>query len=430
VSCCETDFQPEQIHLSIATPSSMLVMWITQNQLVSPAVAFWNTDESTTNGTISVRSVPATISTYDQSSWNGLIYTANLTNLSNGSVYGYQITGQTPDGPVSVAPSYFYVGAGSSSEPLVDRNLLELDLVPFVPGETASIIAIFGDAGTGGNAEETAEGLGALATNSSVQVVIHVGDIAYADGDDSVWDDYFRMIDSYSSQVPLMTAAGNHEDYNSFDAYYSRFQMPVSESDSEDRQYYSFNYEKIHFVVWSVEETNGTDLLPGGPQRIWLENDLAQANLERDVRPWVVLYGHRPMYCSSDSKDCSERAPEWRGLIEDLVNDYHVDLIIGAHKHNYERSYPVYQTIPTAYDYENPNAPVYFVTGVGGRDKNSDFDSPPDWNAHQDDKYGYLLISAADEYSMQMSYISKSFKVHDDATITRTSIPSEWTFFH
>ena len=39
----------------------------------------------------------------------------------------------------------------------------------------------------------------------------------------------------------------------------------------------------------------------------WLEADLAAANLNRAQRPWVIVYGHRPMYCTTDG-DCDEAA--------------------------------------------------------------------------------------------------------------------------
>jgi len=267
--------------------------------------------------------------------------------------------------------------------------------------------------------------------NNSVQLLIHGGDISYADGTMSIWDQYFRMVQPFASAIPFMTAAGNHENYYRFSTYYHRFQMPVAESGSKDKQYYSFNYEKVHYIIWSVEQWAGVDLRPEGAQYQWLENDLIQANSDRDVRPWIVLFGHRPMYCSTDSNDCTEKAAEWRALIEDLINDYHVDVVLGAHKHNYERTYPVYDSQPTQEDYENPLAPSYFVVGTGGKEKNDDFISPsPDWSAYQDDKYGYLLLSAADEYEMQLVYLSKSWNVQDSATITRTSIPTNWSFTH
>ena len=95
------------------------------------------------------------------------------------------------------------------------------------------------------------------------------------------------------------------------------------------------------------------------------------------------------------------------------------------------RTFPVYQSEETQTDYENPKAPVYYVVGVGGVEKNTDFQNDqPSWSADRETKYGYLLMSAPDESTFEMVYLSKSYNVHDSATITRTEPITNWTFSH
>jgi hypothetical protein len=38
--------------------------------------------------------------------------------------------------------------------------------------------------------------------------------------------------------------------------------------------------------------------------RDWLEADLILANKNRAVVPWIVIFGHKPMYCTDD--ECAE----------------------------------------------------------------------------------------------------------------------------
>ena len=53
------------------------------------------------------------------------------------------------------------------------------------------------------------------------------------------------------------------------------------------------------------------DYAPGSPQWQWLEADLQRAAANRGTVPWVILVGHRPMYCS----DKSEKDEHWPGAV-------------------------------------------------------------------------------------------------------------------
>jgi hypothetical protein len=51
------------------------------------------------------------------------------------------------------------------------------------------------------------------------------------------------------------------------------------------------------------------DYTVGSPQRAWLEADLKRAAANRDMVPWLILVGHRPMYCTDDA----EKDAHWPG---------------------------------------------------------------------------------------------------------------------
>ena len=153
--------------------------------------------------------------------------------------------------------------------------------------------------------------------------------------------------------------------------------------DSES-MFFSFNVGPVHFVSISTEYyyflNYGMKLVV--KQYNWLVEDLKEANKpeNRAERPWIVLVGHRPMYCSSDDNDdcrhvnCKTRVGLQPGNlfgIEPLLMEYNVDLAIWAHEHDYERMYPLYNynLLKGSDDapYTNPKGPVHIITGSAVR---------------------------------------------------------------
>jgi acid phosphatase type 7 len=86
---------------------------------------------------------------------------------------------------------------------------------------------------------------------------------------EEVWDEYMTEIESMASQLPYMTAPGNHEvechdpacltdatlraKLSNFSAYNTRFRMPAPESGGTLNMHYSFNYGPVHFVTIDTE---------------------------------------------------------------------------------------------------------------------------------------------------------------------------------
>jgi hypothetical protein len=49
------------------------------------------------------------------------------------------------------------------------------------------------------------------AEQDAASLVLHVGDISYANGDPDIWDSFMDGIQPIASRVPYMVAIGNHE---------------------------------------------------------------------------------------------------------------------------------------------------------------------------------------------------------------------------
>jgi len=141
------------------------------------------------------------------------------------------------------------------------------------------------------------------------------------------------------------------------------------------------------------------------------------------------MFGHRPLYCTGliDTfivPRCSLEAREYRGWIEDLLYQYHVDVYFCGHNHQYERSYPVYKSASTAHHYKNPNATVYIVNGAAGCIELLDptFEYPgPEWRGYYNLlQYGYSIMKATPN-ELSWSFVNANWdqsKVTDSFTMT------------
>lgn len=277
------------------------------------------------------------------------------------------------------------------------------------PNDTnwSPVLLVYGDLGS-----ENGRSLPFLqeeAQSGKYDAVLHIGDFAYDMITDTgrVGDDFMNMIEPIAAYLPYMTCPGNHEEAYNFSEYRDRFTMP---GDTESL-WYSFNLGPVHFISVSTEVyyflDYGLKLLVN--QYAWLEQDLKEAARpeNRAVRPWIIIYGHRPMYCSNaNSDDCTNHETwtrvgvpflHWFGM-ENLLKDYGVDLAIWAHEHSYERLWPIYdyEVINGSSEepYRNPRAPVHITTGSAGCKEQHDWFGyeQPAWSAYRSVEYGYMRL--------------------------------------
>lgn len=188
---------------------------------------------------------------------------------------------------------------------------------------------------------------------------------------------------------------------------------------------YSFNMGPLHIISISTEVYYFMNygIKPLVFQYEWLENDLIKANLpeNREKQPWIIVIGHRPMYCSnSNEDDCTHHETLTRvGLpffhyfgLEELLYNYGVDLEIWAHEHSYERLWPIYdyKVYNGSYEepYVNPGAPVQIVTGSAGcKEGRENFNATkPYWSAFQSRDYGYTRLKAHNNTHLYLEQVS------------------------
>jgi 3',5'-cyclic AMP phosphodiesterase CpdA len=171
-----------------------------------------------------------------------------------------------------------------------------------------------GDVGTGGAAQL------AIAKRMMAQpfdLALILGDLAYDAGTASQIDSkFFSIYRDFMRYVPVYPSIANHERRTRKGRpYFEAFVLP------EPERYYSFDWGPVHFVA--IDTT-----LPNTTQLAWLDADLASTS-----QPWVIVFGHHPMYTNS------LRGPqkEVRSAFAKIFTERRVDLVLTGHEHHYER---------------------------------------------------------------------------------------------
>jgi hypothetical protein len=265
-----------------------------------------------------------------------------------------------------------------------------------------------------------------------------------------------NLVQPFTSTHQYMVLPGNHEAechspacqvdvekleaLGNFSAYNSRFLMPSATSNGNSNMWYSFNYGPVHFV--SIDTETNYDGAPNdhytwhggngdfwGDQVAWLEADLAQAAQERDVRPWIFVGGHRPIYSAKHADGDGNPngfSAQMQSVFESLFHEYGVDMYFAGHLHSYERQYPVYDGTNVETDYENPSYTTYIISGGAGCDEgNSDYDDDaevPSWNVYIDHThYGVGMLDVSPQELTWRYLDSATGDVLDEMTLTKTS---------
>ena len=346
---------PTQIHLQAADePTAMTVMWATERR--GDAIVEWTHsggDESAQGNSYCYE--------HDMA-----FHMAQMTNLPLGEEISYK------------------VGDGNTWSS--DMTFVTID-----PSSDHFEWISIADHGISSEGQDVSEG---IIADTSAQMVTISGDISYSDGNQNVWDDWFDIQTPSMMKIPWMTAVGNHENEpaTGFTGYEHRFDMDYTVE--SEGFYYTRQIPGAQLIFMSTEHS----FTVGSNQFTWLENVLETANLpeNRVVRPFVIVYGHKPMY-SSNSYHGSE--VELRDSLEQLYVKQGVDLVIAGHDHFYERTWPVIGEVPLSEGLDmaiipSGIAPIHLVIGIGGRSAYEELDEPqPAWSAYRENStYGWTRL--------------------------------------
>lgn len=190
-----------------------------------------------------------------------------------------------------------------------------------------------------------------LFRGKEVGLVLWMGDLKY----ECSSADFAKMWAPLSGKIKA--SMGNHDDFNELAGKYG---FP------KDKEYYSFDTNGVHFISMSTEESRSV----GSSQYNFLVNDINQACHDTDKTNWIVIFFHKPSI-TSPTKHPAEK--NQFATLQPIFNGC-VDLVLQAHNHNYQRTYPVTndRAAPIIVDKSNTylegNHSTYMTIGGGGHD--------------------------------------------------------------
>ena len=212
---------------------------------------------------------------------------------------------------------------------------------------------------------------------------------------------------------------GNHEVEN------SKLLRDYMDYFGLEKQYYSFDYENVHFLALSTEIPYDED----SQQYEFVVRDLEKYSKDPFI-DWIVVFYHRQLYSSGGGPEDEE---DFREAYHPLFDKYKVDLALQGHLHVYERTYPitfndddddepiVQDSNPTNI-YKNPKGPIFVTVGTGGA-HDMTLSSLDDFAAEGvDGKFGILDITLEpDQKTLTGTFIDngKKKKVMDEFKIVK-----------
>jgi hypothetical protein len=222
---------------------------------------------------------------------------------------------------------------------------------------TASLSSDFnfaaaGDWGCSSNTNNTIHSM----QSKNPELVLGLGDFSYK----NTAGCWLQMVDPIDEKMKIII--GNHESepLSLLNQYMSHFNLT--------KQYYSFDYQNVHFIAMSTELSWDKS----SSQYKFVKDDLLKASIDPNI-DWIVVFYHDLAYTSPSVKHAKSSL---RDTYHPLFDRYNVDLVLQAHQHNYQRTYPLnynsdspsnpIETSNNTDTYNDTLGQIYATVGTGG----------------------------------------------------------------
>jgi hypothetical protein len=272
-------------------------------------------------------------------------------------------------------------------------------------------IAAVGNWGCTSNSQATVNNI----NSKNPELVLGLGDYSY----ESTPDCWFNEIKAFDSKMKI--SIGNHDVMTKklLNSYLNHFSL--------SKQYYSFDFQNVHVLTMATE----LEWEVGSKQYKFVKNDLEQVSKDPNIK-WIIVTMHKPIYTSPNGCSASscEGSKTLRDTYHPLFDNYGVDLVLEAHMHSYQRSYPIKYNVDnppkpiiTSSDknnYNNPSGEIFAIIATGGINFHSLAGKAPFTATQQDSKFGILEMQFSNN-KLDAKFISNAGSAMDHFTVTKTT---------
>jgi hypothetical protein len=274
-------------------------------------------------------------------------------------------------------------------------------------------IAAVGNWGCTSNSQATVNNI----NSKNPELVLGLGDYSY----ESTPDCWFNEIKAFDSKMKI--SIGNHDVMTKklVNSYLDHFSL--------SKQYYSFDFQSVHVVTMATE----LELEAGSEQYNFVKNDLERVSKDPNIK-WIIVTMHKPIYTSPNG--CSASSCEGSKMLSDtyhpLFDTYGVDLVLQAHTHSYQRSFPIKynaqdssQPIITSSNknnYNDPSGVIFAIVATGGINFHSLSGKARFTASQQDDNFGALELAITNNGNTIVGkFHANNGKVTDEFSVAKTS---------
>lgn len=164
-----------------------------------------------------------------------------------------------------------------------------------------------------------------LAAPAKQSLILHTGDWAMDDSEDTWTNEFFLSAASYPqvaaqlAEVPLAGVRGNHDESGTVSKKYLPFPYAGG-------FYWSFDYGPVHVTVVDLYSSYAA----GSAEYNWIANDLAST-----TKPWKIVLMHEGAWSAGGDHTNSATI---QAVLHPLFKQHRVDIVLNGHNHYYARA--------------------------------------------------------------------------------------------